>query len=976
MKKIFGKKKNIWWKMGGILVICFIAILLYENTYATRTEYKDQYQEVCIECEYITPSQWQEFVPNASTLSRVEVKIARVTGEISPITLSIDQPLGNVITSLTLPATNISQLTFCNTTWISFDVPDITLTPSTTYYIRLSTSGNYWWSGAWGNPYLPGISSRDADWDYCFRTYYQTFLNDTTPPSTRLIIGEPYCIEGNITWVTSRTPFTLIASDNETIPSSAYAEVNITFYSIDGGMPLIYTSPFNLSGYSPSIPHFITFWSIDHAGNIEEEKTYEGIMIDDTPPDLTNESISSSSGNESTIIGYNITYIEDTGRVSSQFNPPNTVVINTNDDEHPRHVVDCEGNVHIVWMSNRTGNWEIYYKQIDPDGSLQEWTLIGPGGAKTKIKKSVPKIIVNDTIISDLNNSDSVYPSIAEEEHEEVFLNDTIYANKYALLVSPVRYYPDQQQKLENNSVLVNQSNPWQDFVAGNVWNDSTDDIWIDVLITKDIQQYNYSNPLNLTLLDVSNNIPIFSLSTPAGKILSGTQWLSYYITMPTRLSPNRIYRIILTSKDPYKWHYRYDTSSNPYPPAGSSLDPFNNQFKDFAFIEKYEWPEIRFKHETCMTREYLVSNGYTDDKIYALTHYYWIWDEEGNRNRWRIPDFGVGTASERGGYRDKNGWHPWQSINYNFNSEFTWIDRNATHDNLQWAFDQLENLSTNNDLVFIALINHGGGWNKTGGGYPNGNRPVGNDPRILNDEFEDGRDEAFCTYADANEGWIASNFWYDDEIDIELDEINYKHMVVVVDTCHSGGFIPDLCGPNRIICTCGREDEITYSYVYRFYERIDKTRSPNADLNKDGWISVREAHSYACKQIPVEFKNAPYKIAHPQINIWDILHVVWMDKRNVFSEIYYSKIGSVVNYSSLDNGIDLTTPDYRISGEDISASGRIIMPPIDNATNTKFIEHPDIAVDSKHNISIVWSDFRDLNWQIYYQMQDNAPNG
>ncbi len=799
-------------------------------------------------------------------------------------------------------------------------------------------------------------------------------VSDLTPPSTRIVIGEPFCIYENTTWVTSKTCFTLVATDNKTMPSLIGSGVDVTFYSIDGGVPQIYETPFNLSGYPPDIPHNITFWSIDYAGNVEEKNTYENIIIDDTPPELWNESVSSTTGNESTVIGYNVTYVEDTGRLPSFSD--NFVVINPNNDEHPRHVIDYEGNVHVVWMSNRTGKWEIYYKQIDPDGSIQEISLESPYGKIIKMKTRMPKIIVNDTIISDSNSSDSMFPSIALEEHEEVFLNDTIYRNKYALLAAPVRYYIDQEQKLYDNKVLVNTALVWQEYVPSkNLARIGTSfKWWIDVLIYKDNSK-NYSNNTFLTLTvypalpgggpNLTN--PIFTKGVAGKDIPYGYSWLAFW-DPNSAISIGQVYYIVLQSTDPYYWCYK---SSDVYPNGVSSI----GDNKDFTFIERYDWPEIRFKHELSMMRDYLINNGYSDANIYALTIPYWIWDNSGNRNIWRI----------LGGFKHPNGsFIKWQPKGYNFNAEFSWIDGNATYDNLLRALNSLKNISTSDDLVFINLIDHGGGW-KNGGGYKNGWRfdPVANasvmtDPRWQNDEFEDGTDEAFCTYANPNEEWSprnTANFWYDDELDIKLDEISYRHMVIVIDTCHSGGFIPDLCGPNRIVCTSGREDEITYSYVYRFYERIDKSKSPDADLNKDGRISVREAHSYACQMIAKEFKKNPSHISHPQLNIWDNLHVVWIDKRNTFPEIYYSKIGSIVNYSASSNGIDLTTPDYRVSGNDGSASGRIVST-LDDAETTIFIEHPDICIDSKHNVSIVWSDYRDSQWQIYYQMQDNASNG
>jgi uncharacterized repeat protein (TIGR01451 family) len=146
-------------------------------------EEKDQFQELCDECYYIesTPPSWQEFVPSVDSLSRVEVKIARTQGQPNgcPITMTIDSPLGTVLTQATLQPAEVPELPYCDTDWMSFDVPDIALVPGQSYYIVLNIPPGffYHWCGAWGNPYPPGISSVGPDWDWTFRTFYNVEEN-------------------------------------------------------------------------------------------------------------------------------------------------------------------------------------------------------------------------------------------------------------------------------------------------------------------------------------------------------------------------------------------------------------------------------------------------------------------------------------------------------------------------------------------------------------------------------------------------------------------------------------------------------------------------------------------------------------------------------------------------------------------------------------------------------------------------------
>lgn len=127
--------------------------------------------------------EWQEFVPVAKKLLRVEVKIQVGDGETTPIRLYIEQPLGTILSSKELPASEIPT----TRDWVSFDVQDITLNSGQIYYIKLSISpnANYYWCGASNNPYVNGVSSKGADWDWCFRTYADksktTFIDNIHP---------------------------------------------------------------------------------------------------------------------------------------------------------------------------------------------------------------------------------------------------------------------------------------------------------------------------------------------------------------------------------------------------------------------------------------------------------------------------------------------------------------------------------------------------------------------------------------------------------------------------------------------------------------------------------------------------------------------------------------------------------------------------------------------------------------------------
>jgi hypothetical protein len=129
----------------------------------------DQSQEERDSDEDVNQYAWQEFVPTGENLLSVEVKIR--LGFLWPpdLFLSIEKPLGTVLTSTSLPSQSIP---WERSEWVTFDFHDILLVRGDKYYIVLSheSGGTYKWSGAWGDLYSQGESSKNPQWDWCFRT--------------------------------------------------------------------------------------------------------------------------------------------------------------------------------------------------------------------------------------------------------------------------------------------------------------------------------------------------------------------------------------------------------------------------------------------------------------------------------------------------------------------------------------------------------------------------------------------------------------------------------------------------------------------------------------------------------------------------------------------------------------------------------------------------------------------------------------
>ena len=103
---------------------------------------------------------------------------------------------------------------------------------------------------------------------------FSSYLDDTTPPVTTISFNPPEP-DGENGWYVSIVTVTLNATDDD-------SGVNLTRYKIDSGPYSIYIEPFIIStdGF-----HKIWYYSIDNAGNQEDEKSAE-FYVDQTDPEI------------------------------------------------------------------------------------------------------------------------------------------------------------------------------------------------------------------------------------------------------------------------------------------------------------------------------------------------------------------------------------------------------------------------------------------------------------------------------------------------------------------------------------------------------------------------------------------------------------------------------------------------------------------------------------------------------------------
>ncbi len=182
--------------------------------------------------------------------------------------------------------------------------------------------------------------------------------------------------------------------------------------------------------------------------------------------------------------------------------------------------------------------------------------------------------------------------------------------------------------------------------------------------------------------------------------------------------------------------------------------------------------------------------------------------------------------------------------------------NENATGNNILEGFQWLDKMADQDDMVIYFHSAHGGK-------FPNG-------------------EYALYTYERAL--WAY-------ELDLQLLQCGAEKILVVLDCCESGGFIPYLKFTNRVILTSSKSNE--YSTAFEIlqnsaftYFLVDETGTwskqsgwptplegkdgafarKSCDINHDGWISAEEAYTYAATYTP-RFVMEQWGVnQHPQI--------------------------------------------------------------------------------------------------------------
>lgn len=317
-----------------------------------------------------------------------------------------------------------------------------------------------------------------------------------------------------------------------------------------------------------------------------------------------------------------------------------------------------------------------------------------------------------------------------------------------------------------------------------------------------------------------------------------------------------------------------------------------SDQFNSIQYNGRYgmlcapvrEDDEIQYKYDITQMRNFLISNGWNDLDLIFLTC-------ESSDGRTGLSDTTAGLYN--------GDWIDGEAYYVNLDSALSGFQNGGSFNLLQdngWLEINHLPKSTQRDLFFFEYRNHGVGYNTddSQNKFSDYGRPDSN-----NDENTGGHsespayDEGLCTY-DSGYGVDENDFWYDDELDYQFDQISCKYMILEFDCCYSGGFIHDTSDTNRIVITSETEYSYSDRYAYLFYGRIRgeieskysdsgtiSTESHNENLNADGITAVTGPNRNSIRSDPT-YNNALISVQEAH---W-FADAVCYDKYSSFSPI------------------------------------------------------------------------------------------
>ncbi len=205
-------------------------------------------------------------------------------------------------------------------------------------------------------------------------------------------------------------------------------------------------------------------------------------------------------------------------------------------------------------------------------------------------------------------------------------------------------------------------------------------------------------------------------------------------------------------------------------------------------------------------------------------------------------------------------------------------IDMASTEANIKKVFTKFtsggEHELDKNDLLVVEVISHGLDLGTYYGGkweidlWPNGHDTyfgLEEESKDIYENIKDNNQEATNIGFNYNGSLLTPDKVFDWELALYTNRIKARRIVFILQPCFSGGFIRELSGKNRVICSASKENELALApFIGFFYQGLNGS----ADINNDGKISLGEVYEYTADEIKDHLDNHPdEKPQHPLID-------------------------------------------------------------------------------------------------------------
>ncbi|MDI6644767.1 MAG: caspase family protein [Methanobacteriaceae archaeon] len=206
------------------------------------------------------------------------------------------------------------------------------------------------------------------------------------------------------------------------------------------------------------------------------------------------------------------------------------------------------------------------------------------------------------------------------------------------------------------------------------------------------------------------------------------------------------------------------------------------------------------------------------------------------------------------------------KNAGFNYNNTLLRMDSEAKNSQITQDLKTFTQRSSTNDLFIFYYSGHG--------------------DRLKTDESgNNGYEYIICPYDDTED---YKNSLKGSKFQLWIKEIEARNLVFIFDSCNSGGMIESLTSNNPysrkyvILASCQANessvgDEKLDGGVFTYF-LLEAFTKNEADINKDGWISIEEAFAYA-RPLTIENCNFFGDLQHPQIFDGDPKHDIKLVK-------------------------------------------------------------------------------------------------